>query len=347
MAQHEIKFGDEASGPAVLDESGRPGNFGWSRRPLFFYDPGLSGAPRRRIAESDRYIVFSPTHLISFEISDGGYMGYIGISVISLKDQQRSTHSDIVAFPLGSFGFPQDSSRGSTRIRFKDYAVDFIMMESGARIIKVDIPRFGHHRNLRGALVLSAPAEAESIVTNMPWRREQNAFRYSRVSPWYTAEGVMQFGSSELVFTRDKAWGILDWSRGVRPRSDVHYWAAACGQYQGRQMAFSVGYGSADSSFGTENAFFLDGRLHKLDQVTFHIPLSNWLEPWRFTSNDKRLEMYFTPHQERSERHRMIVYSINRRQACGFFSGRVILDGGEELEFRTLTGFAERKKTRH
>jgi hypothetical protein len=157
----------------------------------------------------------------------------------------------------------------------------------------------------------------------------------------------MQFGGSELVFTKDKAWGILDWSRSVRPRSEIHYGAAACGQYEGRQMGFSVGYGSADSSFGTENAFFLDGRLHKLDQVTFNIPPANWLEPWRFTSNDNRLEMLFTPHQERSERHRMIVYSINRRQVYGFFSGKVILDDGAELEFRTLTGFAERRKTKH
>jgi hypothetical protein len=347
MTQHEIKSGDETPGPAVLDEQGRPVNFGWSRRPHFLYNPGLSRAPRRHVTESDRYIVFSPTHLISFEISDSGYMGYVGISVISLKDQQRSTHSDSVAFPLGSFGFPQDSSRGSTRIKRKNYALDFVVMESGARIIKVDIPRFGHHRNLRGVLVLSAPAEAESIVTNMPWRRDRNAFRYSRVSPWYTAEGVMQFGGSELVFTKDKAWGILDWSRGVRPRSDLHYWAAACGQCRGRQIAFSVAYGSADASFGTENAFFLEGRLYKLDQVTFHIPLADRLEPWRFTSSDRRLEMRFTPHQERSDRHRMIAYSIDRRQICGFFSGKVILDDGEELEFRTLTGFAERRRTKH
>jgi hypothetical protein len=346
MTQDETSAGDKGSLP-VLDELGRPGNFGWSRGPLFFYDPGLSRAPRRRVEESERYIVFSPAHLISFEVSDSGYIGHIGVSVISLKDQQRSTHSDTVFFPLGSFGFPPDSGKGSTRIRYKDYAVDFIVMESGARIIKVDIPRFGHHRSLRGALVLSGPASAESIVTNMPWRREKNAFRYSRISPWYTAEGVMQFGGSELVFTRNKAWGILEWHRGVRPRSDIHYWAAACGRYGGRQMAFSVGYGSADSSSGTENAFFLDGRLHKLDQITFHIPLTDWLGPWHFTSNDKRLEMSFTPHQERSERRRMIIHSVNRRQVCGFFSGKVILDDGEAFEFRTLTGFAERRKTRH
>jgi hypothetical protein len=342
MTQHEI-----VEPVSVLDETGRPVNFGWARSPLFFYNPALIRVPHSRIAESDRYIVFSATHMISFEISDNGYLGYIGVSVISLRDKKRSTQAYTIPFPLGSFGCPSNSDAGSTRVQYKNSALDFIVMKGGARIIKVDIPKFGHHRNLRGALVLSEPPGAESMVNNINWRGEKNAFRYFRSSPWYIAEGVMQFGGSELVFTKDNAWGILDWSRGVRPRADVHYWAAACGMSGGRQIGFNVGYGLADSSHGTENAFFLEGKLHKLDQVTFNIPPVNWLEPWRFTSNDKRLEMHFIPHQERYERNRLFFYSIKRRQVCGSFSGKVVFEDGADLEFHNITGFAERKKTRH
>jgi hypothetical protein len=56
--------------------------------------------------------------------------------------------------------------------------------------------------------------------------------------------------------------------------------------------------------------------------------------------------MTFTPHQERVDRNRMLFFSITRRQVCGFFSGKVILDDGSELEFQNITGFAERRKTR-
>jgi hypothetical protein len=107
-----------------------------------------------------------------------------------------------------------------------------------------------------------------------------------------------------------------------------------------------VGYGSSDSGLGTENAFFVDGRLHKLDQVTFHISPADWLEPWRFTSNDKRLEMTFIPHQERNERHQMFFHYLSRRQMIGSFSGKIRLDTGEELEFHDLTGITERRRTR-
>jgi hypothetical protein len=341
MAQREID-----SAVSVLADTGEPQHFGWSRQPILFYDPALVWAPQRKISESDRYIVFTPTHLVTFEIRDDGYLGHTGVSVVSLRDKKRSTQMYRSLFPLGSYEMPTGSETGVIRYRRHKSSIDFVPMEGGARIIRVDIPKFGHNRSLRGELVLTEPVMAESLITNTPWRGEKNAFRYTRRSPWYTVEGVIQFGTTEIIFTRGNAWGIFDWNRGARPRADIRYWAASCGMSRGRLAGFSVGYSSADSSAGTENAFFVDGKLHKLDQVTFHIPPSNWLTPWHFTSNDNRLEMTFTPHQERFELRQFFLHSSTRRQVCGFFSGRAILDDGSSLEFERLTGFAERDKMR-
>jgi hypothetical protein len=330
----------------ILDEFGRPVNFGWARSPVFKYDKDLLNPPYQRITESERYIIFSPTHLLAFEVLDGGCLGYISISVVSLTDKKRHTQPFIIPFPLGIFDLPMDSETGSVRLQRKKFGIDFSAMGGGSRIIKVDIPRFGHHRSLRGEVVLTPPPETQSIVTCSPWRGEKNAFWYSRRSPWYVAEGVMQLSSAEIVFVKDKAWGIFDWNRGVRPRSDTRLWASACGLSGCGQMSFSVGYSTADSGAGTENAFFLDGRLHKLDQVTFHIPSSDWLEPWHFTSNDDRLEMSFNPHQERFDHRTMFFHSLRRRQVYGYFSGKAVLDDGSTLEFQDITGFAEGRKTR-
>ncbi|MDR0568817.1 MAG: DUF2804 domain-containing protein [Spirochaetaceae bacterium] len=340
MAQVEIK-----TPVSILDASGYPVNFGWSQSPLFHYDPNLIRSSRRLVNESDRYIVFSSTHLFIFEILDGGCLGYIGASVVSIKDKQRTTQLFMAPFPLGSFEMPASSETGSLKVQEKRGVLKFIPMEKGVRIIKTDIPKLGHQRRLRGELVLFEPPGAQSLVTNMPWRGEKEAFRYSRRSPWYIAEGVMQFGTSEVVFTRGNAWGIFDWNRGVRPRGDIRYWAAACGLSGGKQVGFSVGYGSADSGMGTENAFFIEGKLHKLDQVTFQISPANWLIPWRFTSNDNRLEMTFTPYQEWTEYNRMFFHALKCRQVCGFFTGKVILDDESILEFQNINGFAERRKT--
>ncbi|QQO10894.1 DUF2804 domain-containing protein [Breznakiella homolactica] len=331
----------------ILDEHGVPVKFGWARKPLFTYNHTFVRAPMRRVTASDRYIVFSSDHLILTEILDGGFLGYVGITVMSFKDKKRSSGSITVPFSLGSFNLSDSSESGSVRIQQKHFSIDFIAMDGGSRILKIDIPRFSHNRGLRGAIILTPPPDAESIITAMPWRGQKNAFQYTRRSPWYIAEGVMQLGRSELVFSKDKAWGIFDWNRTVRPDMDVRYWAGGCGLAGDTQVSFSVGYGSADNGSGTENAFFVGGKLIKLDQVTFHINPGKWLDPWRFTSNDRRLEMNFVPEMERTERHRMLFHYLRRRQVFGRFSGKVVLDDGRELSFQNIIGFAERKKTRY
>ncbi|GHV84407.1 hypothetical protein AGMMS50230_00150 [Spirochaetia bacterium] len=332
----------------VMDEFGRPVNFGWSRKPLFNYNPPLLGGPlRTRISEVDRYIIFSATHLIVFEVMDSGLLGHVGVSIVSIKDHRRSTQNLDSFFSFGRFELPRSPKEGSVKIREKQSSLDFILMKSGARIIKVDYPRFGHHRYLRGEVVLSqAVPDAQSIVTVSPWRREKFAFRYSCCSPWYITEGVMQFGTAEIYFTKDNAWGIYDWKREVRPRRDIRYWASACGMANGRLVGFSVSRGLSDESAGSENAFFLDGVVHKLEQVTFFVPAGGWMEEWKFTSSDKRLEMTFTPSQERVDHRRIFFHSTMCRQICGTFSGRMILDDGNPIAFWNITGFAELRKTR-
>jgi hypothetical protein len=331
----------------LLDDLGHPQNFGWAKHDYLFYDPVLVYAERGRLTESDRYIVHTPTYMIVFEIKDNGWFGYVNISVVSLRDKNRSTQAFKTWLPLGGYEMPVSSLTGNIRWRLKKSHLDFICMEGGARIIKADIPKFGRHRSLRGALVLSEYEDPQSLVTNQAWRNEKNSFRYTRCSPCFFVEGVIQFGGTEIVFTRGNAWGILEWNRCARPKADIRYWAAACGISGGRQLSFCIGYSWADFSSGTENGFFVDGKLHKLDQVTFHIPLSDWLSPWRFTSNDNRLEMTFSPHQERIERHNLLLYSSTRRQVFGFFSGKVHLDDGSFMEFQNLTGIAERCKMRY
>jgi hypothetical protein len=344
----------------VLAEGDRPGRFGWARQPFFLYNPPVSGGPpRTRYSESDRYLIFSATHLIVFEVIDSGYLGYLGISVVNLKDNKRSTQSFVQPFNMSGWTLPANSETGNVKIREKKVNLDFVVMPKtpatppGCRILRADIPRFGSKRSLRGEVVLSPPPQAQSLAVLSPWRREKAAYRSFRVSPWWAVEGVMQFGAAEIYFTRDNAWGIFDSTRSVRPKQDIRYWAGACGPAtsdatgETHLAGFSVGYGSADSSCGTENGFFLDGVIHKLDQVTFHIPPTNWLEEWNFTSNDRRLEMAFTPAQERAEQRRMLFHSWNRRQVCGTFSGRVVLDSGDDFSFWNLTGFAERVKTKN
>ncbi|MDR1466599.1 MAG: DUF2804 domain-containing protein [Treponema sp.] len=329
---------------SISSVSGKPVRFGWACAPLFVYNKDVLLVPRRRISEANRYIIYSPTHFFVFEVVDNGYLGYVSIYMISLRDRKKFSNTFPSLFSLGSFEMPDSIEEGSIRLHKKQFIVDFIVMNSGARIIKIDVPHFDRHRTLRGEVVLIPPLHADSIATVMPWRRG-NAFRYSFCAPHFSVEGVMQIGATEITFTKGNAWGVFDCVRAIRPNSDIRYWATACGTTGGKQAGFSIGYDLADSSQGTENAFFLDGKLHKLDQVTFHISPTNWLQPWHFTSNNNRMEMVFIPEIEWEESNRILFYYTMRRYFYGLFMGKVVLDNGEPFEFK-ITGFAERIKTR-
>lgn len=341
MEQHEIL----AEGP-LLDDRGRLREPGWARRPLFSYSRNGINAPLRRIKEWDYYCVLAKDFGVAFTVADNGYVGIVSASVFDFIQKTHLTETIAVPFPFGAFSMPSSSTAGAVKFRHKKGFVDFSVMEGGARVLKVDIPGFSRGQGLRGVLVLMEEQGAESIVVATPWKKKPNAFYYNRKLNCMLAEGVMQVGDEELVFAKNEAFGVLDWGRGVWPYGDLWYWGSASYLVDGRSFGFNIGYGFGDTSRASENAVFRDGKLHKLGSVTFHINPRDWLAPWRFTSDDGRLEMTMAPILDRSSSMNMLIYSSVQHQVFGRFSGRAVLDDGETVEFSDIPGFAEKVKNR-
>jgi hypothetical protein len=330
---------------SIFDDIGQLCNFGWARGPFFHYDQNLLWTPRRLISESERYIIFSPTYLFVFELCDSGVFGHFSICAVSLLDKIISSKFEKLLFPMGSLELPNQSESSVIKRTIRNNLIEFICSENSGRIIKVDVPQLRRNNRLRGEVVLMTQEDAQSISIHTPWRRQVERFQLIRCSPCYTVEGVMQFENTPILFNKGRSWGIYEWSRIARPKKDIHYWAAACGIHHGQQVGFSVGYSSADSASGTENAFFVNGILHKLDNVTFKISPLDWFETWYFTSNDNRLKMIFVPVQSYSYQNNFLFHSLRTRQFFGFFSGRVTLDDGSTMNFKNIAGMTERRKT--
>jgi hypothetical protein len=330
----------------ILDENSRPGNFGWARRPLYVFEKDKLRVPRRHVTELDRYCFFSQTHLFLFEIEDAGFLGSIRITCAALRDKKAAKVIYNSTFALGNFDLPSGSETGSIRLHQKRAVIEFWARRSDIRIIKIDIPLLTHATNLRGEVVFMGPENSQSLFNHSGWRHEKNAFRYTRVSPWYFVEGVMQMANHEIVFTRGHAFGVFDWERASRPRTDIHYRARGCGVFKKKQISFALGYSTSDTGASTENAFFIDGKLHKLDQVTFQISPKDWLLPWQFTSADGKIEMSFKPILDETAHSRILLHSIRLHQFFGYFSGKVLQDDGQFFAFKNITGMAERRKTK-
>ena len=92
---------------------------------------------------------------------------------------------------------------------------------------------------------------------------------------------------------------------------------------------------------------FYDGRIHKLSEVRFEIPMDEdgfeeFMKPWVFTSDDNRFYMNFTPVLDRSAFMSAGVVLSDQHQVFGRFTGRITLDDGTVLPVRDFFGFAEK-----
>jgi len=160
------------------------------------------------------------------------------------------------------------------------------------------------------------------------------------------ATGRLKLGDKQIVFSPEHAQAVLDWGRGVWTYANTWYWGSASGIVSGQRFGMNIGYGFGDTSRATENMVFYNGVAHKLDQVTFQIPEDDFLKPWKFSSNNGRLELDFIPILDRYSNTNMLVIQSWQHQVFGRFTGQVTLDDGTVLAIDNLLGFAEKVKNR-
>jgi hypothetical protein len=139
----------------------------------------------------------------------------------------------------------------------------------------------------------------------------------------------------------------LDWGRGVWPYRSFWVWASASGFLPDQcPVGLNLGFGFGDTRAATENALFLDGRIHKLGQVDFRYDDSDFMQPWRMTSPDGRLDLQFTPFLDRMAATNLLLITSEVHQLFGRYSGTVRTDEGEVVEIQDLLGFAEEHHAR-
>jgi hypothetical protein len=184
------------------------------------------------------------------------------------------------------------------------------------------------------------------MVIATPFAEKKTAFYYNQKIVGMRAAGSFTIGGVTRAFDPADSFGILDWGRGVWTYQNTWYWGAGQGLADGRVVGFNLGYGFGDVSAASENMVFLDGIAHKLDRVTFEIPVKDgkedYLSPWRFTSSDGRFETAFTPILDRSAFTSVGPLLSDQHQVYGYMDGTIKLDGAGNVELHHFLCFAEK-----
>ena len=135
--------------------------------------------------------------------------------------------------------------------------------------------------------------------------------------------------------------GLMDWTTGYMRRDTYWNWAATATTLpDGRSLGLNLSCGVNETSF-TENAFWIDGALTKVDMSDFVFNSRNLYEPWRITSADGKVDLSFYPETHRGESVNALFIKSKFTQLMGVFSGRLRSASGETIEIKAIPGWAE------
>ena len=335
----------------LLDERGSLIQVGWSRFPRLdcnleragFYSLPIHLLQFLRLKRWDYYAVFTPRRFFSATIADLGYAG--NIFVYTLDFTTNELHEETLVIPFSQrIALPRNNTAGEAHFEDARARLSF-RTKPDCREIAVDWKAFDGGKGIRAEIVLRCPPEHESMNIVIPIG--QKRFYYNRKINCLLTEGFIQYGDVREELHPGDSLGSLDWGRGVWEYSSFWTWASASGFLpDGRTVGLNLGCGFGDTSAATENCLILDGRIHKLEQVKFGYQPGNYMQPWRFTDSEGRLDLEFTPFKERVARTDLVVITSEVHQMFGRYSGRVSSDNGETIQLNGLVGFAEEHRAR-
>ena len=329
----------------MLDDKGELREPGWSRSLVQEYDRNRIKAPKWRIKEWDYYLVLSDRFAGAFTISDDGYIGLQSVSLLCFGEHPwEHTETVLNAFPMGKLKLPSDSSSGTTVYKDKRLQMRFTA-ENGTRRITCHFERFHEEKPFDCEIILEQPP-MDSMVIATPWEKK-HAFYYNQKINCMRASGYMEYDGVRYEFDPATDFGTLDWGRGVWTYDNTWFWGSGNADIDGNSFGFNIGYGFGNTSAASENVLFYNGAVHKLDDVTFHIPENSYMEPWTFSSSDGRFETEFVPVLDRAAKLDFKILVSDQHQVFGRMSGKAILDDGTEIRLKDVMCFAEKVHNRY
>lgn len=337
--QHEIK-----KSMLLLDEKGNLREAGYAKKPLLVYKRSDIKANELRIKEWDYYLISNDHFAVALTIADNSYMGLDSISFLWFDECKEKTVSRMQILTKGRKKLPYSSSEGDVSSKGKGYEIAF-RHEEGRRILEFCMDNFYDKQPVYGTLILTNEPE-ESMVIATPFDKTAH-FYYNQKINCMRAEGNVNVLGKDYIFRPEEAFAVLDWGRGVWTYKNTWYWGSASGLVDGITFGFNIGYGFGNTSAATENMLFYNGKAHKLSNISFNIPVmkngkEDYLKPWTFSSDDGRFEMNFEPIMDRSAHMNLLVLESDQHQVFGRFTGKAVLDNGNVIEIKNLTGFAEK-----
>jgi len=332
----------------LLNQNGNLVQVGWARFPLLycnlenvsFYPKFMRHLQFIQIKRWDYYAFFTPRFFFSATIANLGYAGNIFVYILDFES--NILHEESLVIPLGKGITLSRQTEGICEFHGNELDLKFKAFQQ-YRKITVNWPNFDNGRVISTAISLLKSRDHESMNIVIPIHKKR--FYDNHKINCLPATGQLKYWDIHETLYPETSIGQLDWGRGVWDYKSFWNWASASGFLpDGRTVGLNLGTGFGDTTAATENALIIDGRVHKLDQVPFKYNSKDFMVPWKFQDIHRRLDLNFFPFKERVATTKLILIDSEVHQLFGHYTGKIILDNGEEIRIDRLKGFAEEHK---
>lgn len=167
-----------------------------------------------------------------------------------------------------------------------------------------------------------------------------NGWVYAQKVAGVRCSGQVTSSLGDFDLTAIEAFAHHDWSAGYM-RAETHWnWACLSGQVADQRVGLNLSCGVNETSF-TENCYWLDGELIKVDTVRFAYDCQQPLQPWHINSHDGQVALRFEARGLHQERTNLGLLASNFKQIFGQFSGVLRPPGRAEVRIDGQWGFVE------
>lgn len=261
---------------------------------------------------------------------------YMGNAFVYLYDRKaHKLYEYSYMMPL-AFSTSLSTTPDSGESRFKRGNIDIrLLAEDNPRRKSLSV-KIGNI--LQAEIKVSEPTGYEPLA--LCTQTGFNGWTYTQKAAGLDAEGFIHLQNSryELDTTHK---GSYDWSCGFMRRETAWNWACLSGKStEGRTLGVNFANGVNETGY-TENAFWVDGKLIKVNQIRFRYPKQNRHTQWRIQSDDGKVDLTFEPEGSRQEKLNALVLATNFTQLFGRFYGTLREDNGTVHILNGVTGFAE------
>lgn len=325
----------EISHPTDLTHDGKrlnPEAIGWATQPIIDTSKLQRGVGRNKRWEY--WNVSTPTHILALTVSHIDYACVPEVWVYERATGTTWAGGEAVIPARGSVlaptleTGPSHATTKHLKIRIEEETRDGMR---GSRL------RAKIH-NVSFDVFAELPRGHERLALVVPW--SDTRFQYTVKDVARPAYGALVIDGTTHEVPRGSSWAVLDHGRGRWPYDIAWNWAAGSGEFRGTRIGIQVGAKWTEGTGVSENAFFVDGIMHKIhDETKWQYDIERWREPWRITGGG--LDATFTPFYNKQSRMNFVVLSGRTDQCFGVWSGTFTTATGDVIPFDGIEGFAE------